>query len=169
VDYGLRFSERHIYDSRPERYHYTCGAESGGKTIELLAKIDTGASDCLFEHAYGEVLGLRVEEGFAKRIRRQIAGLKHTGTKSRFRFSALRARQRSTFLPIRASSGMYSGAAVGLTGFASAWWTTSKRSISPTTTNNPARTNRIARTSPWQAVACTCTGPAFRNPPFVLH
>ncbi len=31
-----------------------------------MAKIDTGASDCLFERAYGEALGLRVEEGIRK-------------------------------------------------------------------------------------------------------
>ena len=37
--------------------------KTGGNKIELLAKIDTGASVCLFEHAYGEALGLRVEDG----------------------------------------------------------------------------------------------------------
>ena len=37
--------------------------KNGRNKIELLAKIDTGASDCLFERAYGEALGLQVEEG----------------------------------------------------------------------------------------------------------
>ena len=40
--------------------------KTGGNSVELLAKIDTGASDCLFERAYGEALGLRVEEGLRK-------------------------------------------------------------------------------------------------------
>ena len=41
--------------------------KAGGKKIELLAKIDTGASDCLFERGYAEALDLRVEEGVRKR------------------------------------------------------------------------------------------------------
>ncbi|MGO9262426.1 MAG: aspartyl protease family protein [Bryobacteraceae bacterium] len=40
--------------------------KTGEKRVELLAKIDTGASDCLFERAYGEALGLRVEQGVRK-------------------------------------------------------------------------------------------------------
>jgi predicted aspartyl protease len=66
VDYGLRFSERYSYDSRPEGITIPAVLKAGGNRIELLAKIDTGASDCLFEHEYGEALGLRVEEGFRK-------------------------------------------------------------------------------------------------------
>jgi len=66
VDYELRFSERHIYDSRPEGITVPGVLKTGGKNIELLAKIDTGASDCLFEHGYGEALGLRIEEGLRK-------------------------------------------------------------------------------------------------------
>ena len=66
MDYELRFSERHIYDSRPEGITVPGVLKTGGKNIELLAKIDTGASDCLFEHGYGEALGLRIEEGLRK-------------------------------------------------------------------------------------------------------
>jgi predicted aspartyl protease len=66
VDYRLSFSERHPYDSRPEGITIPVVLKTDGKEIELLAKIDTGASDCLFEHAWGEALGLHVEDGFRK-------------------------------------------------------------------------------------------------------
>ncbi len=39
---------------------------TGGRKVELLARIDTGASDCLFERGYAEALGLRVEDGVRK-------------------------------------------------------------------------------------------------------
>ena len=66
MDYELRFSERYSYDSHSEGITIPAVLKTGGKRIELLAKIDTGASDCLFEHGYGEALGLQVEEGVRK-------------------------------------------------------------------------------------------------------
>ncbi|SPF41769.1 hypothetical protein SBA4_2790008 [Candidatus Sulfopaludibacter sp. SbA4] len=66
MDYHLRFSERHVYDSRREGITVPAVLTAGERRIELLAKIDTGAVDCLFEHGYGEALGLRVEEGVRK-------------------------------------------------------------------------------------------------------
>ena len=64
--YELRFSDRHIYDSKTEGISIPVVLWAGRKKIELLAKIDTGASDCLFEREYAEALGLRVEEGVRK-------------------------------------------------------------------------------------------------------
>jgi hypothetical protein len=69
VDYELRFSERYTYDSDPEGITIPTVLRAGGRPVELLAKIDTGATDCLFEHGYGEALGLRVEEGVPKSYR----------------------------------------------------------------------------------------------------
>lgn len=69
MDYHLRFSERHTYDSRREGITIPAVLKAGGKRVELLAKIDTGASQCLFKYGYGEALGLRVEEG----VRRTFA------------------------------------------------------------------------------------------------
>jgi hypothetical protein len=63
VDHTLQFLERYIYDSRAEGITIPAVLMVGGKRVELLAKIDTGASSCLFEHGFGEALGLRVEEG----------------------------------------------------------------------------------------------------------
>jgi hypothetical protein len=36
---------------------------AGRKSVRLLAKLDTGASYCIFERAYGEQLGLKIEDG----------------------------------------------------------------------------------------------------------
>ncbi len=66
MDHTLRFSERYTYDSRPEGITIPAVLEASGKRVELLAKIDTGASYCLFEHGFGEALGLPVEEGFRR-------------------------------------------------------------------------------------------------------
>ena len=66
MDYELLFSERHNYDCRSEGITIPAVLKVGGNKIELLVKIDTGASDCLFQRAYGEALGLRVEEGARK-------------------------------------------------------------------------------------------------------
>jgi hypothetical protein len=38
----------------------------GGRDIKVLAKIDTGASFCVFEHQYGEARELRIEAGVRK-------------------------------------------------------------------------------------------------------
>ena len=66
MDHRLRFSERYTYDADVEGITIPAVLKAGGRPIELLAKIDTGATDCLFEHGYGEALGLRVEEGIRK-------------------------------------------------------------------------------------------------------
>lgn len=63
MGYELRFSENHKYDSSTAGISLPVVLKAGEKRIELLANIDTGATDCLFERGYGEALGLRVEEG----------------------------------------------------------------------------------------------------------
>jgi len=66
VDYRLLFSERYSYNSRSEGITIPAVLKTDGKKIEVLAKIDTGAADCLFEHGYGEALGLQVEHGLRR-------------------------------------------------------------------------------------------------------
>lgn len=66
MPYDLRFSDRHIYNSRPEAITVPALLRNGEKVVDLLAKIDTGAEDCLFDRGFAEALGLRVEEGFVK-------------------------------------------------------------------------------------------------------
>ena len=45
----------------------------GLKSVELLAKLDTGAANCIFERRYAEMLGLDVESGRLQRFR-TVAG-----------------------------------------------------------------------------------------------
>src|SRR5580700_5823367 len=59
VDHELRFTDRYTYDSRRKGIAVPALLRTGGRKVELLVGIDTGASDCLFEHAYGRALGLR--------------------------------------------------------------------------------------------------------------
>ena len=41
----------------------------GGRKVELIAKLDTGAAHCIFERRYAEELGLDVESGRAQLFR----------------------------------------------------------------------------------------------------
>jgi hypothetical protein len=63
MEHFLRFSERYAYDSRSEGITIPAVLSTGGNKVQLLAKIDTGSSNCLFDRGYGEALGLRIEEG----------------------------------------------------------------------------------------------------------
>ena len=45
-----------------------------GKTAQLSAKIDTGATNCVFARKYGEQLGLHIEEGEFVRIGTVMGG-----------------------------------------------------------------------------------------------
>ena len=66
MTHELLFSSRYLYDSRLEGITVPAVLSTGGNKVELLAKVDTGASDCLFERGFAEALGLRVEDGVRK-------------------------------------------------------------------------------------------------------
>jgi len=66
LTHELLFSSRYLYDSRLEGITVPAVLSTGGNKVELLAKVDTGASDCLFERGFAEALGLRVEDGVRK-------------------------------------------------------------------------------------------------------
>ncbi len=38
------------------------------RAVSLLAKVDTGAANCIFQREYAEALGLTVEDGLSKRF-----------------------------------------------------------------------------------------------------
>jgi hypothetical protein len=59
-------------------HHYTTAIDGidvpvalciGRQSVELLAKLDTGAAHCIFERKYAEMLGLDVESGWHQRFR----------------------------------------------------------------------------------------------------
>jgi hypothetical protein len=68
VAHELSFSQRYVYDSRTHGITVPATLKNGGSVIELLAKIDTGVSYCLFERGYGESLGLSIENGVRQTI-----------------------------------------------------------------------------------------------------
>jgi hypothetical protein len=62
----LDFTHVHSYSSSAEGVALPVALRSGPETVDLLAYIDTGASNCLFEREYGEMLHLNVEAGQPK-------------------------------------------------------------------------------------------------------
>jgi Aspartyl protease len=64
MPYLLRFATEHVYDSTLEGITLEVFLNAGGgEPVRLRAKVDTGASDCVFERQYADLLGLAVEEG----------------------------------------------------------------------------------------------------------
>ena len=62
----LTFSHRHSYGWQSEGITLPIVLKSRFERVDLLATIDTGASNCLFERAHGEMLNLEVEAGEPK-------------------------------------------------------------------------------------------------------
>lgn len=63
VAYTFTFLNKHSYDTT--RIGVTVPVElvNGSNVVQVDAKLDTGASFCIFERTYGEMLGLDVEGG----------------------------------------------------------------------------------------------------------
>ena len=62
--HALDFASKFVYDSRREGISVDVCLEPGSRdAVTFAAKIDTGASDCLFERQYAELLGIEVETG----------------------------------------------------------------------------------------------------------
>ncbi|MBX9599367.1 MAG: aspartyl protease family protein [Bryobacteraceae bacterium] len=59
----LRFAIRYEYDSRQEGITVPVISRTPDGTVELPAKLDTGATNCLFERSYADILGIEVEKG----------------------------------------------------------------------------------------------------------
>jgi hypothetical protein len=48
---------------------------NGGEAVKLLAYLDTGASNCLFERKHGELLNLEIEAGDRRIFRTATGGV----------------------------------------------------------------------------------------------
>jgi hypothetical protein len=79
LDYDLRFTDRHTYESRAEGITVPAVLRAAGNEIQLLAKVDTGATYCLFERWVAEELGLQVEEGERQRLATVVGGFDSYG------------------------------------------------------------------------------------------
>ncbi len=63
MSYRLEFDHLLEYDTREVGISIPLTLSHGQNTEELVAKLDCGASACIFERACGEALGIAVESG----------------------------------------------------------------------------------------------------------
>ena len=61
--YDLAFEMLHLYDAGKSGITIPVLLCSGGLSVDVTTKLDTGASDCIFERFYGEELKLDIESG----------------------------------------------------------------------------------------------------------
>ena len=62
----LGFSKTYGYAGSENSITVPVLLRAGDRQVDLVASVDTGASDCLFERSYAEALGLNVELGISK-------------------------------------------------------------------------------------------------------
>lgn len=70
---SLEFDTMHQYIDAKDGIHVPITLAIGSQSVELVAKLDTGAAHCIFERKYGEMLGLDVEYNRLQRFR-TVAG-----------------------------------------------------------------------------------------------
>lgn len=61
VTHTFNFRIKHSHDTTKTGITVPVELSSGPKVVQINPKLDTGASLCIFERAYGEMLGLDVE------------------------------------------------------------------------------------------------------------
>jgi len=61
--YPLSFAVRWDYGRGPSHIEIPVSLRARANTVDLLAKIDTGSTYCVFQREYGEQLGLTIEGG----------------------------------------------------------------------------------------------------------
>src|SRR5258708_8189459 len=66
---SMEFSFSHHYRSSAEGIEVPVTLGSGGQSVDLMAKVDTGAAHCIFERRYAEMLGINPESGRLQRFR----------------------------------------------------------------------------------------------------
>jgi len=66
--YSLDFSELHTYDPGEPGITVPVLLRSGTVEVLVEAKLDTGATFCIFERQWGEELGLNIESGHREMI-----------------------------------------------------------------------------------------------------
>lgn len=63
VAHTFTFHTKNSYDTTKIGITVPVDLTDGTNMVQVDAKLDTGASFCIFERAYGEMLGLDVEDG----------------------------------------------------------------------------------------------------------
>jgi hypothetical protein len=70
---SMHFDVSHRYAEVADGIEVPIILSDGRQSVELLAKLDTGAAFCIFERKYGEMLELHIESGRLQRFR-TVAG-----------------------------------------------------------------------------------------------
>lgn len=70
---SLAFDKSHLYAETADGINVPIVLCVGRQSVELFAKVDTGAAHCIFERKYAEMVGLDVESGRLQRFR-TVAG-----------------------------------------------------------------------------------------------
>jgi len=60
---SLEFAVTHHYHSALVGIEVPVTLRHGSQSVDLIAKVDTGAAYCIFDRRYAEMLGLNVESG----------------------------------------------------------------------------------------------------------
>ena len=63
MPYSLGFEHLHNYDPAAPDIVVPVVLRLGTESVEVPAKLDTGASFCIFQRMYGEMLGITIESG----------------------------------------------------------------------------------------------------------
>ena len=66
---SMEFSVSHQYNFSAEGIEVPVTLGNGGQSVDLIAKLDTGAAHCIFERRYAEILGINPESGRLQRFR----------------------------------------------------------------------------------------------------
>jgi hypothetical protein len=60
---SLSFSATHRYRDQAPAVELPVVLRAGGNSVDVRARVDTGAANCIFERRFAELLGLDVESG----------------------------------------------------------------------------------------------------------
>ena len=66
---GLHFKAEYSYQSTPDGILIPVQIAQVNQKVDLIARLDTGAADCLFDQFFAETLGLDVEAGLPQKYR----------------------------------------------------------------------------------------------------
>jgi hypothetical protein len=66
--YQLSFDHRHSYDRTANGIEVPVSLSVLGQTVDVVTKVDTGATSCIFAREVGDQLGLDIESGRAERF-----------------------------------------------------------------------------------------------------
>lgn len=66
MSHQLEFEHRLVYDTREDGINVPISLSLGPITVDVMAKLDCGASNCVFERAHGELLGVNIESGYLR-------------------------------------------------------------------------------------------------------